>query len=58
LLVAMKLPLLQNFLAIAVAAVLGGLAVALINQRLSASAHQIDAVAEAGGLAKVSTAKA
>ena len=58
LLVAMKLPLLQNFLAIAVAAVLGGLAVALINQRLSASAHQIDAVAEAAGLVKADAAKA
>jgi AAHS family benzoate transporter-like MFS transporter len=39
LLVSMKLPLVQNFLAIAVAAVIGGVAVALIKQKTSAFSH-------------------
>ncbi len=36
-LVSLELPLMQNFLAIAAASVIGGIAVALINQRLSAA---------------------
>lgn len=46
-LVAMQLPLEQNFYAIAVAAVIGAFAVAFINQSRSASTHQHDAVKEA-----------
>lgn len=42
LLVSMKLPLVQNFLAIAIAAVIGGVAVALIKQRPSISSHSHD----------------
>jgi AAHS family benzoate transporter-like MFS transporter len=42
-LVSMKLPLVQNFLAIATAAVLGAIAVAFINHGRSASTHDIDA---------------
>jgi AAHS family benzoate transporter-like MFS transporter len=45
-LVAMKLPLVQNFLAIAAAAVVGAVAVAFIRQRVSAAKHQIDASRE------------
>ena len=42
-LVSMKLPLAQNFLAIAMAAVIGGVAVALIKDKSSASSHSHDA---------------
>ncbi|MNL26054.1 putative niacin/nicotinamide transporter NaiP [compost metagenome] len=45
LLVSMKLPLVQNFLAIAMAAVIGGVAVALIKHKSSASSHSHDASA-------------
>ena len=45
LLVSMKLPLVQNFLAIAVAAVIGGVAVALIKHKSSVSSHGHDASA-------------
>jgi AAHS family benzoate transporter-like MFS transporter len=41
----MKLPLVQNFLAIAVAAVIGGVAVALIKHKSSASSPSHDASA-------------
>jgi AAHS family benzoate transporter-like MFS transporter len=51
-LVAMKLPLHQNFLAIAAAAVVGGLAVAFISQERSASAHRFDATREPEGVAE------
>lgn len=45
-LVGMKLPLQQNFIAIAIPAVLGMIAVLLIDHRRSASAHHGDATAE------------
>ena len=45
-LVSMQLPLVHNFLAIALAAVIGGIAVALINHKLSATAHSHDAAQE------------
>ena len=45
LLVSMKLPLVQNFLAIAMAAVIGGVAVALIKPKSSASTDSHDASA-------------
>jgi AAHS family benzoate transporter-like MFS transporter len=45
-LVAMKLPLQQNFIAIAIPAVIGMLAVLLIDHRRSASAHRADVSAE------------
>jgi AAHS family benzoate transporter-like MFS transporter len=41
----MKLPLVQNFLAIAMAAVIGGVAVALIRHKSSASSLSHDASA-------------
>ena len=45
--VSMKLPLEQNFMAIAAAGVLGTIAVTLINHRLCASTHHYDAAKEA-----------
>jgi MFS transporter, AAHS family, benzoate transport protein len=45
-LVGMKLPLQQNFIAISIPAVLGMIAVLLIDHRRSASAHHQDATAE------------
>jgi AAHS family benzoate transporter-like MFS transporter len=45
-LVALQLPLQQNFLAIAVPAVIAAIAVALINHSRSASAHHFDVTAE------------
>ena len=45
--VSMKLPLEQNFMAIAAAGVLGTFAVMLINHRLCASTHHYDAAQEA-----------
>jgi len=45
-LVSMKLPLQQNFMAIAIPAVIGMIAVLLIDHRRSASAHHEDASAE------------
>lgn len=45
-LVAMQLPLEQNFMAIAVAGVLGAIAVALVQHERSASTHVIDATNE------------
>ena len=45
-LVSMKLPLQQNFIAISIPAVLGMIAVLLIDHRRSASAHQPDASTE------------
>jgi MFS transporter, AAHS family, benzoate transport protein len=45
-LVALKLPLEQNFMAIGVAGVVGAVAVMLINHRLSASTHHLDATRE------------
>ena len=45
LLVSMKLPLEQNFIAIAMAAVIGGVAVALIKHKTSAFLHSHDASA-------------
>lgn len=48
-LVSMKLPLQQNFIAISIPAVLGMIAVLLIDHRRSASAHQLDASAELFG---------
>jgi AAHS family benzoate transporter-like MFS transporter len=45
-LVAMNLPLQQNFIAIAIPAVIGMLAVLLIDHRRSASAHVADVSAE------------
>jgi MFS transporter, AAHS family, benzoate transport protein len=48
-LVGMKLPLQQNFIAIAIPAVLGMIAVLLIDHRRSASAHHHDASAELPG---------
>ena len=46
-LVSLKLPLEQNFLAIATAGALGAIALAFINHRASASTHHPDAVREA-----------
>jgi AAHS family benzoate transporter-like MFS transporter len=46
-LVALKLPLEQNFMAIALAGLLGMIAVMLIDHRLCASAHHYDATKEA-----------
>lgn len=46
-LVSLKLPLEQNFIAIALAGLLGMVAVMLINHRLCASTHHIDATKEA-----------
>lgn len=43
-LVALQLPLEQNFMAIGVAGVIGAVAVMLINHRLSASTHHFDAL--------------
>ena len=48
-LVALNLPLEQNFMAIGLAGLLGMIAVMLIDQRLSASTHHYDATKEAGG---------
>ena len=45
-LVALKLPLEQNFMAIGVAGVIGAVAVMLINHSLSASTHHVDAARE------------
>ena len=45
-LVGMQLPLQQNFIAIAIPAVIAAVAVAMINHRLSASAHHEDVTAE------------
>jgi len=45
-LVSLKLPLQQNFMAIAVPAVIGMIAVLLIDHRRSASAHHVDVTAE------------
>ncbi len=50
-LVSLKLPLEQNFMAIALAGLLGMIAVMLINQSLSASTHRHDAAREADGVA-------
>ena len=47
LLVSLKLPLEQNFIAIATAGALGAIALAFINHRASASTHHPDAVREA-----------
>jgi len=57
-LVAMKLPLEQNFMAIGLAGLLGMFAVMLIDHRLCASAHRIDATKEgkAGGATTVARA--
>jgi MFS transporter, AAHS family, benzoate transport protein len=44
--VSLKLPLEQNFIAIGIAGLLGTLAVALINHRLAAATHHIDAALE------------
>lgn len=46
-LVSLKLPLEQNFLVIAAAGVMGAIAVAFIDHRVSASTHHIDATREA-----------
>ena len=52
-LVSMKLPLEQNFLAIAAVAMVGAIAVAFINHGLSASAHNYDATkSDAAGLSR------
>lgn len=48
-LVSLKLPLEQNFIAIAIAGLLGMVAVMLINHKLCASTHHIDATKEAEG---------
>jgi AAHS family benzoate transporter-like MFS transporter len=57
-LVAMKLPLEQNFMAIGLAGLLGMFAVMLIDHRLCVSAHRIDATKEgkAGGATTVARA--
>lgn len=47
-LVSMKLPLEQNFMAIALAGLMSAVAVAMIDHRRSASAHTFDAAAEPG----------
>src|SRR4030095_1865113 len=47
LLVSLKLPLEQNFIAIATAGALGAIALAFINHRASASTHHPDAVRDA-----------
>jgi MFS transporter, AAHS family, benzoate transport protein len=44
--VSLKLPLEQNFIAIGIAGLLGTIAVALINHRLAAATHHIDAALE------------
>ena len=49
-LVALKLPLEQNFMAIGLAGLLGTIAVMLIDHRKSASTHHVDAAKEAGQL--------
>ena len=46
-LVALQLPLEQNFMAIGVAGLIGAVAVMMINHRLSASTHHLDATLEA-----------
>lgn len=48
-LVSLKLPLEQNFIAIALAGLLGMIAVMLINHKLCAATHHIDATKEAEG---------
>ena len=54
-LVGMNLPLQQNFIAIAVPAVIGMIAVLLINHRRSASTHHEDVSAELPDTASTST---
>ena len=55
-LVSLKLPLEQNFMAIGLAGLMGAIAVMLINHRLSASTHHFDATlkrtCEAGAAAR------
>jgi AAHS family benzoate transporter-like MFS transporter len=46
-LVALQLPLAQNFMVIGLAGLVGAVAVMLINHRLSASTHHFDATREA-----------
>ncbi|NDZ18951.1 MFS transporter [Variovorax sp. WS11] len=54
-LVALQLPLEQNFMAIAVAGLIGAVAVMMINHKLSASTHHLDAMSETAS-AKADTA--
>jgi MFS transporter, AAHS family, benzoate transport protein len=55
-LVSLKLPLEQNFLAIAAAGVLGAIAIAFINHGVSASTHHYDAARDAESQAGVAAA--
>jgi AAHS family benzoate transporter-like MFS transporter len=57
-LVALQLPLEQNFMAIGVAGLIGAVAVMLINHRLSASTHHFDAALETAPAKAGATARA
>jgi MFS transporter, AAHS family, benzoate transport protein len=57
-LVALQLPLQQNFMAIGLAGVIGAVAVLLIDHKLAASTHRIDAAADSVPPGAASTARA